>query len=465
MCHRKGHLEELSQYRQMMAEEKYFEVQKLIEASLSIQNRPSLEILKLYYRALFQQKKEPPKDLLLALVEEEIKQNNFDESMIFMSSLEKYKDCEQVTKLKLILAQKMGRIHELYEMASNYLIRQIDEKIPIIPEWMNSLIDEYFKKDFNILLKKLAICLMCSDHKESEKLSIRIISLIFENTSYKDKKAKLFQLGKIFNFISNKGPLEIYQNFCLISYKGIQEKKDYKKIIEMVIYFNEVPMQAALISLMDELGLKSDAKEYFQFLSETKKIEQVYFHKYYARLVEGLQRNKQELSQPSEASVVKIVEVSSEKRVKKEKIFFNEDQSFEEEEIPIDYLNHQNLDVIQFCDLAVGHFQSDLPRQALRIVELGLDKAQSDEDILRLMYLKVTGQIITRDYRGAIDSCLIALSRAKSKQDILSFLYCEAEAYLRVGDLKRAKSILLKIHSIEPTFRMTKDRLEKLNEI
>jgi DNA invertase Pin-like site-specific DNA recombinase len=78
------------------------------------------------------------------------------------------------------------------------------------------------------------------------------------------------------------------------------------------------------------------------------------------------------------------------------------------------------------------------------------------------------GQILERQRQG------IAIAKARNvykgrktgtKEDVLSFLYVQAELFQKLGENKTAKSILQKIQNIDADYRLTKERLIRLNEI
>ena len=71
----------------------------------------------------------------------------------------------------------------------------------------------------------------------------------------------------------------------------------------------------------------------------------------------------------------------------------------------------------------------------------------------------------TGDCRAALDVSLEALNFSITQNDILSFLYSQAEAHLRLKEYRAAKNVLKRILAIDASYRMAKERLERLNAI
>jgi hypothetical protein len=90
------------------------------------------------------------------------------------------------------------------------------------------------------------------------------------------------------------------------------------------------------------------------------------------------------------------------------------------------------------------------------------DRTTDDKVRLKAAYLALNSYLQCGDYRKVIDLALESMKFVSTNDDLLSFLYCEAEAYLRLNMKKEAKQVLSKILSIDAGYRMTRERLEKL---
>ena len=71
--------------------------------------------------------------------------------------------------------EKIGWFDKLYKKISEYLIRQFEKKRPITPEWILIRINKYFKNDFSLKLKLLALHILKNDIKNSENLTKELI--------------------------------------------------------------------------------------------------------------------------------------------------------------------------------------------------------------------------------------------------------------------------------------------------
>jgi len=464
MCTRKGHLEAIVQIRQMMAEQKFLEAQKLIEIQLKLSPIKDYEILKLYFESLHPQNKLLPQVLLLELAEKAIDHDNFTlaEDLLETKISDRYINRQLILKLKTF--EKKGNVDAIYKCLSSFLLRQFEYQTPFLPEKINSLKERYFKNDFGLNLKILSIYLLINDINNSEKILKEILITCVETTTQRGLEEKIKTVGEVLMNATNKGRLEIYQNFCQIFSNGINEKNDYKKLIEMIIFFEDFKLQVFCLYLLDKINLKELADDYSKTVKENKNYSFVYLEKFFPHLKKFFfKKVNQEavISLPTE--IVKFE--------------FNQGQSKEilpplkeldvEEDVKQykNILKYQDFTTAQLCDLAVGFIQSEMPQVALEASLLATELSKNEEDYLKACYLKLTCQMLTNDFRAAVDTSIEALQFAKSKEDILSFLYGKAEAYIRLN-LKTEASIVLKnIIAIDEKYRFAKERLEKLNEI
>lgn len=452
----------------MMADSKFFEVQKLIEVQLSLKSEARHELLKIYFDSLKAQQKNIPVDITLELSELESEKDQHDlvlELLKEISSDQNQKFYFRILKLKMKAAAFQGQMDLLYQLISDFYLRQFEKQVPAIPQVVSNYVAKYFQHDFNLKLKELALSLVLNDLSTSEKLTQELILSTVEKSSPKGIKAKLQSIGDILKAGQNKSYLEIYQNYCLIAANGVSEKSEYKKIVEMIIYFDDFKFQALVLNLLHQLNFKEEAKDFASAVRLNKEYNFVHFDKYFPHLksyfVQPISRktlkNEEEFVSPDLKLTGKVRSEIMPSHFEMEDS--DDDQSF------MHLLKYQTYTTDQLCDLAVSFLQSEMPKVALRASELAMAQATDDQGFLKGSYLKLTCQLQLQDLRAALDTCLEAMTRATSRDDILSFLYGQAEIYIRLNQKKQAKNILAKIISIDSQYRLAKERLDKLNEI
>lgn len=464
MCLRKGHLEVIESIRHMMAEQKFFEAQKQIEVQLSLNVEDRYLLLKLYFESLEQQRKSLPNFLLIELAEFESKKNDHEQAIAYTRLISSTEFDSKILKIKISAATHYGRIQEVYELTSEFYLSQFENQCPHIPDWISQKVEKYFKHDFNLQLKALAIALSVQDLSHSEFIVKELIKSSVEKSSPKGFAQKMNGISEVLKGATNKAQLEIYQNFCLISVQGLKDKTDLKKIIEMIIYFDEFEFQALILNLVDHLRLKNEAEEYAFAIKHNPDYSYVYFDKYFTHLKKYFYKNvKKNLNVNAE---LEAPDLKLTGKYKTE--LLAELQTFELDEDEAQYVNflkHQDFTPDQFCDLAVSFLQSEMPKVALKASELAIKISGSDIEYLKASYLKLSALLQLKDFRAAVDTCLSALEKSKTKDDVLSFMYGQAEAHIRLNQKREAKIILRKILQIDSKYRMTKERLDKLDEI
>jgi hypothetical protein len=128
-------------------------------------------------------------------------------------------------------------------------------------------------------------------------------------------------------------------------------------------------------------------------------------------------------------------------------------------------LKFQSYTPSELIELAISFLQSSFPRAAAEASSLAIKSTEDNKENLKATYLKATCLFQLADFRAVLDLALDALDRAESQDDILSFLYLQAEAYSKLGQKTNAKRALKKILSIDAKYRLTRERLERLDEI
>jgi len=461
-------LESIIQFRQMMADGKFFEVQKLIEVQLALKTEARYELLKIYFDTLKAQQKNIPVDITLELSELESENNQHEivlDLLKEISSDHQQKYYFRILKLKMKAAVFQGQMDLLYKLISDIYLRQFEKQVPAIPQIVSEYVAKYFQHDFNLKLKELALSLVLNDIHAAEKLTKELILSSVEKSSPKGIKAKLQSVGDILKAGQNKSFLEIYQNYCLIAANGVNEKLEYKKIVEMIIFFDDFKFQALILNLLHQLSFTEEAKDYASAVRSNKEYNFVHFDKYFPHL-------KSYFVQPAARKNLKAEEqiptpdLKLTTKIKSEIIPSHFDmEDSEDDQRFMHLLKYQTYTTDQLCDLAVSFLQSEMPKVALRASEIAMTQSVDDSSFLKACYLKLTCQLQLQDLRAALDTCLIAMTKATSRDDILSFLYGQAEIYIRLNQKKQAKNILSKILTIDSKYRLAKERLDKLNEI
>jgi hypothetical protein len=450
-----------------MADQKYVELQKLLEVQLTLKSEARYELLSLYFETLQAQEKNISPELALELIEFEASLGHHElaKKIIHEIHLNEYpKFFNRIARVNIKAADAQGQVDELYLLLSEFLVNQFERHVPHIPGWTFELYEKYFKNDFNLGLKVLALNLMTNDIKKAERCTRDLIACTVEKSSPKAVASRLLAIGEILKTGVNKAELEIYQNFCFISCNGILNKYQYKQIVEMIIFFDDFKFQTLVLNLLHQLKFSDDAKTYATAIRQNPEYNFVYFDKYFLELKQYFialpEKTKDNVATP----ILPDLELTE--KYKSELIYPLMDvEDVEDEQKYLNLIKYQEYSVDQLLDLAVSFLQSDMPRVALKASEKVIILAKDDSEFLKGCYLKFSCLILTKDFRPALDTCLIALNKATSKDDILSFLYGQAEVYIRLNQGKEAKKILKKIVSIDSKYRLAKERLDKLNEI
>lgn len=458
-------MDPINQIRQMMAEQKFSEAQKLIEVQLHLNNESRLELLQLYVEALESQHKQLPPEFAIELAEKEAELKNFETALRLINSVNTDKYFIRMMKIKILAAEEKGRMEELHSCLSDFLLRQYEKQTPVIPPFITAMIEKYFRHDFNLKLKRLAITLLLNDLEKSEEIVKELITLTVEKSSPKGVTSKLIAIGEVLKSGVNISQLEIYQNFCFISAYGINDKTEYKRLAEMVIYFDDFRFKAMLLNLLVKFNLSHEAEMYASSLRETKDFNFVYFDKYFPGLKSLFVQPQQKTQSGKEEEIPKPDLVLTSQYSSEIMAPVTEPEIDEDEQKYFHLLKYQTYTQEQLCDLAVSFLQSEMPAVALKASEIALKSSSDDREFLKASYLKLMAQLKLNDFRAAVDTCFQGLTKAQSRDDVLSFMYGQAEAYIRLNQKKNAKAVLTKIISIDAKYRLAKERLDKLNEI
>ena len=456
----------ISKIQQLLAESKFVEAQKEIESLLFVQQgQENPELIELYLDSLRSQSKPLPHHLIFLMLEK-ILPHHVDKAKFWVNELAREKTFEQqrLLLLEIQIAELRGLTDDLYKLITKYQIMRIEASTPTIPESVQILITKYFATDFQLHLQKLVMKLMLGDIASAEKLVIELILSCYEKSSLKGTKEKLQSLFRVLDESQKIFHLEIYKNLCTLLHDGIKEKKDYKKIIELVIYVENFKLQVLVLNLMKNQGLEEAAVEYSQVVRLNKDYSYVYLDKYFP-LLKGYFFRKPQSEVPSTEETQAKIELAP---VKSSEHILLEDEKLEisEEELLLtQLLKHQTFSPGELLDIAVSFLQSEFYLAASHASQMVYDQSEDEQDKLKACYLKVICLLKLGDYRQAVDISLQALSLSKTQNDVLSFLYSQAEAYLKMKDYKNARYTLKKIMAIDSSYRLAKERLEKLNAL
>ncbi len=455
-------MESIVQIRQMMADQKFLEVQRLIEVQLASNNEFRHELLLLYLEALESLDKVFPTFLALELAEIESQNQNHDFVLKLLTRIDSKKHFLRVLKLKLKATEAQGQMDKMYQYISDFFIHQFEYQIPFVTDWIPEFIAKYFRNDFNLNLKQLALTLQLNDIAESEKLLKGLITSCIEKSSPKGTIEKLTAVGEILLASRNKAHLEIYQNFCLIFSQGLKDKTDYKRLVEMVIYFEDFKFQVLLLNLLHLLGLSVESRQYALTVRKNPEYDFVYFDKYFSHLKTYFIELPQE-DEPNQDKDYSNPDLKLSEQPDSRIHFYDSPLDEDTDEVRfLNLLKYQTYTPDEFCDLAVSFLQSEMPRVALKAAELAVSNSIDEKGYLKGAYLKLTSLLLINDNWAALDTCIDALEKSRAAEDVLSFLYGQAEALIRLGKYNEAKKTLVKVLSIDSKYRMARERLEKL---
>lgn len=459
-------VERISYIQQLLAESKFVEAQKVAEIILSeSRSSESIELLELYFFSLKSQSRPLPSEFVFALINK-LLPNRPDEAQEWLRSMtqDQTLNKQRMLLIQIKISEIKGKTEELYQGISQYQILRYEANIPNTPQLVNELSEKYFPHDFHLQLQNLALDLKRRDLDKSEKQTRGLILSCFEKSSPKGSVDKLNSIYQVLARIGNSGLLELYRNFCFLMVNKVQAKKDYKKLVEFVIAFEDFKMQILVLNLLVKQGMDEIAKEYSREIRKNKEYSYIYLDKYFPDLKFYFIQK-----QIVEKKVAGYLLTDADLVLEKKTIDFFEEVSLadvsDEDALLAHLLKHQEFSTSELLDVAVSFIQSEFYLAALTASELALNSTDVGELKLRASYMKVVCQLKQGDYRSALDTSLEALNFSVTQNDILSFLYSQAESHLRLKEYNPAKAVLRKILSIDSNYRQAKERLERLNAI
>ncbi len=455
-----------SKIQQLLAESKFVEAQKEAEFVLNqSKGSETRELLELYFHSLSAQSRPLPRELVFSLIHKILASDPEQaESWLEKIPQKNSHDAQRILVIKIQIADLKGRTEVLYKLISEYHLLRYEASQPAIPEFIQALTKKYFPHEFHIQLQRLALELMRMDIKTCETLIQELILSCFEKSSPRGTKEKLASLYEILGSAERLFHLEMYRNLCSLLSQGISDKKDYKKIIELVIFTEDFRFQSLILDVLIKTNLDEIAAEYAVDLKNNAGYNYVYLDKYLPHLKKYFfQKAKNKPLSTNEPLLEIDLKVAKVKAVP----FVNDTikDATDEELLLAHVLKHQTFSTDELLDISVSFVQSEYYFAALKAAQLAFDSTQDRDMKLKSSYLKVTCLLKTGDYRAALDVSLDALSYSQTQNDILSFMYSQAESHLRLKEFSSAKSILRKIISIDSDYRLAKERLDQLNAV
>ncbi len=450
---------EYQNIRQMMAEMKYFEVQKVLEFELTHHpTSPRKDLIPILLECLKEQGKALPSELVL-----EASENGELSWLQHFPLVDEKKFFLRFTRLKMKLAEERGEVEELHSLISKCQIFLFNIKAPSFPQELFRLIDKYFKNDFQLKLQNLALNLLLRNNEVGEKQTQDLILSCFERSTPKGKHDKLEAIMQVIVSYEDLFFTQLYYHLCLFLNRPPQEKNEFKKLTELVIYCDDFKSKILVLHILSRDGIDESCKIMANEIRKLKDYDFVYLDKYFPHLkkyfatapVVNISEN---LNKPLTADDLKL----SEKVSRYEMMATMESDPVDEEALIIQSLKYQDHSSEQLIDISVSFLQSEMPRVALRAAEISIERDKSERMFLKASYLMITALLLLKDFRGALDWSHRGLEKAEGRDEILAFLYSQSEAYLRLGLLGDAKFVMKKILTIDQDYRLVKERLAKL---
>jgi len=456
-----------------MAEEKFYDAEKLSEISLMnnlIQDREVL--LSLYLDAVKQQNKVPALKFTLEYVEMNL-ENSFERAFESFKLVEEINDDQHLTrkiKIQLKIAETSGELDTIYKEIKRFKLKLLELNKPIKFEFIEILISKYFKKDLDLKILELAYTLSTGNLKLVEKNIQELIQEIFQDHKCKNKKDKLLMLGKILESQDGKKHLELYQNYCFLFCFGIREKKDYKKIIELLILKQQFEYQVLVLYLIDHLNLFDIATIFAKTIKIKEDFNFIYVSKNYPNLKKyfGVQKKTSiDDSRPHEMKWDRCEEefLGIVKDLDNQGLSSFQMEINTEEFKIINSLKFQELNEEQLINLASSFMQSEYFKAVQFALDLALKFDLSHEKYLKVLYLKSLASFKLGEFRSVLDLGIEALSKENNENDILNFLYLIGESYYFLDKRTEALVTFKKILNINENFRNVIQRIRELDEV
>jgi hypothetical protein len=459
-------VESLIKIQQLMAESRFVEAQKLVEAHLIDKNAMgSIELMPIYFECLFSQQKKIPDELLLIHVDKIIEKDleSAQRWIGFIDQSNKKNEQSRIL-LEIKIAEKQGLNKSLYELIDKFLKLRNQKYQTEIPKIISEFVEKFFPHDLDTKLLMLSGDLLSLNLVRTEENIRQLIISCYESSSRRGFIEKLKKIEKFLLSGEKLYYLEIYKTLLSLILNGLKEKKDFKRVIELVIYFEDVKLQIIVLHLLDKIGLEGISKKYSLEIKKNQGFSLVYVSKYFPELKKYFlaERSIQKVQTVSDEITIDLSLEESNTTItteEKEHII-----SSDERMVP-HLVQIQNYSIEQLLDLSVSLYQSEFYYASAEVAEMASNRSANNVDRLKSKYLKLTSLFYLRDYRAIVDESLEALKIAETQNDVLSFLYTMAEAHTKLGEKRAAIQILKKVIQIDDQYRLAKMKLEELDAI
>jgi hypothetical protein len=455
--------------RQMIADSKFAEAQREAETIFFLNDETlRKEVLPLYLEILNAQNRRLPVEMIIEVAEKYL-QSDIDQSIYWMSffpenEINRYFFLYQ--KIKIFHAVRKGLTADLYQLISKFQIYLFSSRVPVIPEFLKTFTLKFYAHDFNLGLQRLSLEIMIGDYETAETTIRSLMLTCFEQSSPRSTRVKLSHIADILETCQQSSQLDVYRGVCSLYAHEITAKTDYKRIAEAVIFFDDFKFQTLILNLLFEIGQEDFAVEYAVTVKTNKDYNFVYFDKFFPQLKKFFVALEEKAEAPKLAALLTNEDIKLTDKI--EKIANRPIEPVEhvdEESHFISMLNYQENSTTDLLEIATSFLQSQMPRVSLKAADLALKSAENNVLYLKAAYLKMISLLQLNDFRSALDLSIEASGKATLPEDVLSFLYVQAELFIKLGENKTAKGILQKIQTIDADYRLTKERLTRLNEI
>lgn len=453
-------VEQIEKIRLMMAEQRYIEAQQLVEQTMLMHK--SDQLLGLYIEIHQLQDSLLPYSETVAFVKT-IQEQDPHRSLDLLFKLKA--QTIEVKLLEMNLYARLGALDELYKSISNFYLYLYERKIPRIFVEVQNLRRKFFTKDFKLELQEIAVEADRGWTNDLENRINHVIQECFQSYNVKNRLEKIQQIHQVVEAFPFTNSSRIIAALLKLYLEGVKGPKDYKKLIELVLYFEEISMKAIVLNLLDKLELQSAAASYADSFKLNADYNFVLFEKYYPHLkkyfVTAKKESVQDFLQTTEIDLTlsKDIEDNDE-----EDVIHDMDETNSDSDI-LENLKHLEYDLTGWLNLSVGFLQSDFPKSAHFCAQRVRQMAMTDEDFLKGSYLATHALMKSQDYRLALDYCYEAIERSTLETDMLSFSYLEAELLIQLGEKKAAKIVISEIQKIDADFRLSSKMQKRLDEI
>jgi hypothetical protein len=458
-------VESIPRIQQLMAESRFVEAQNEAEVQLNlIQGSETTELIEIYFLTLEAQDKPLPGELLLKLIESSLPDKIQNaKNWIWRIDQTKNLNKRRVLLIKMSIAESFGQTEDLYKLISEFQIDCYETNYPVQNATVERISKKYFNLDFHLALQRLAITLLRLDLGEAENILKNLIISCYEKTTSRGKAERLRTIADVLSGAERLYHLDLYRTLCVLLANGKRENKDLKKLIEVIIFFEDFKIQAIILNYLEESELLDISTAYANEVRKNKEFSFVYFEKFFPRLKQYFIKGKK--NKESVREVEEKIDLELTEEIPK-LVFENiENEITEEELILVNVLKYNNYSSNELLELAISFLQAEYYRAGLKAADLAYTFAEDDKMKLKSGYLQINCLLRIGDNRAVLDRAIEALKIAETQNDVLSFLYCQAEALIKLNDVIAAKSVLLKILSIDQNYRLAKERLERLNAI